>query len=330
MTKDPWDWRESDLLELVRQGVQESLELDYKRCDALQRTDAKKAELSKDISAFANSAGGVLVYGICEDGHVPTGLDVGFDPSQISKEWLEQVINSRIQRRVDGVRVNQIALSAESPGKVAYVVSVPQSNRAPHQASDKRFYKRFNFESVPMEEYEVRDVANRTSSPSLDIEFLFKPGGSSVGLQVADEQYFEAVDLVATITNQASAVAEYAVVHIFLDSRIRLGRLGADISANGEGGSMKVENEDVPLTKLTTLWDRSRGLPLFAGITAEIPSDPLSISIPRARSLFPLRYTIGAPAMEIVDQYVFISVREGVAKLIRPTSAVRQNGETAI
>jgi hypothetical protein len=330
MTKDPWDWQESDLFELIRQGVQEGLELDYKRCDALQKTDGKKAELSKDISAFANSAGGVVVYGICEDGHVPTALDVGFDPSQISKEWLEQVINSRIQRRVDGIRVNQIALSTASPGKVAYVVSVPQSNRAPHQASDKRFYKRFNFESVPMEEYEIRDVANRTSSPSLDIELLFKPGGGSVELQIADDQYFEAVDPVATITNQASAVAEYAVVHIFLDSRIRLGRLGADIRVNGEGGSMKVNDEDVALTKLTTLWDRSRGLPLFAGITAEIPSAPLSISIPRAYSLLPLRYTIGAPAMETVDQYVFISVRDEVAKFIRPESVIRQNGEAAV
>lgn len=79
----------------------------------------------------------------------------------ITKEWLEQVINSAIQRRIEGVRVKQIALTSTHPGRVAYAVLAPQSPRAPHQASDKRFYKRSNFESRPMQEYEVREIANR-------------------------------------------------------------------------------------------------------------------------------------------------------------------------
>ncbi len=67
------DWTaEDDLLGLIRDGVQESIELDYKRCDSLDRRDSrKKTELSKDVSAFANSAGGTLVYGMKEDGHLP-------------------------------------------------------------------------------------------------------------------------------------------------------------------------------------------------------------------------------------------------------------------
>ena len=69
------------------------------------------SEISKDVSAFANSAGGTLVYGMIEDRHVPTAIDNGFNPSEITMEWLEQVINSRIHRRIDGVRINQIELS---------------------------------------------------------------------------------------------------------------------------------------------------------------------------------------------------------------------------
>lgn len=56
--KPPWEWDESDIQELVAGQVQESLTLDYKACDALARTDGKKKEISKDVSAFANSAGG--------------------------------------------------------------------------------------------------------------------------------------------------------------------------------------------------------------------------------------------------------------------------------
>ena len=51
------------------------------------------------------------------------------------------------------------------PGQHAYVVYVPQSLRAPHQAGDRRYYKRYNAQSVPMEDYEVRDVARRTDTP---------------------------------------------------------------------------------------------------------------------------------------------------------------------
>src|SRR5450759_2840615 len=103
--KRPYEWDENDLLGLIQNQTKESIELDYNKCDSLQKTDGKKNELSKDVSAFANSAGGTLVYGIVENGHVPTGLDVGYDPTDITKEWVDQVINSNIHPRIDGVLI---------------------------------------------------------------------------------------------------------------------------------------------------------------------------------------------------------------------------------
>jgi predicted HTH transcriptional regulator len=64
--KQPWEWDEDDLLALIANGAKESVELDYKACDALVQTDGKKNEVSKDVSAFANSAGGTIVYGMVE------------------------------------------------------------------------------------------------------------------------------------------------------------------------------------------------------------------------------------------------------------------------
>jgi predicted HTH transcriptional regulator len=145
--RDPWEWEEEDLEALVASGVQESLTLDYKRCAALDKQNPKRAaDLSKDVSAFANSAGGVIVYGVVEVNNLPTAVDQGYDPSELTREWIEQVINSSIQRRVDGVRIEQVPLNKNSPGQVAYVVAVAQSRRAPHMATDHVFYKRFNAE----------------------------------------------------------------------------------------------------------------------------------------------------------------------------------------
>jgi predicted HTH transcriptional regulator len=151
--KNPWDWDESDLLRLIADGVTETITLDYKESTALGKTDKQKGDISKDVSAFANSAGGTIVYGIVEDNHLPKKLDFGSDPKDITREWLEQVINSTIQRKVPDVRVKQVPLTAPYPGRVAYVVHVPQSPLAAHQASDKRYYKRYNFQSVAMEDY---------------------------------------------------------------------------------------------------------------------------------------------------------------------------------
>ena len=145
MPKESWERDESDLQRLIDDQVEEDSRLEYKAAESLGLSDGKKNEISKDVSAFANSAGGTIIYGIRESSgtppHRPEGLD-GIDPAQLSKEWLDQVINSRIRERILGVLINPVNLSGQQSGKVAYVVQIPQSTTA-HQASDNRYYRRF-------------------------------------------------------------------------------------------------------------------------------------------------------------------------------------------
>jgi hypothetical protein len=173
--REPEIWEESDLLELIKNKTEENIQLEYKRSDALKATERERGEISKDVSAFANSIGGTIVYGMQEskdEPHYAAGLSP-IDAEQISKEWLEQVINSRIQPRIPGLLINPIQLkSATTPG-FAYVVVIPESATA-HQASDKKYYKRFNFQSVPMEDYEVRQTMNRASRPAYKIELMMR------------------------------------------------------------------------------------------------------------------------------------------------------------
>jgi hypothetical protein len=163
----------TNLERLIESQTQESLHLDYKRSQAID--NSKRAEITKDVSAFANSDGGLIIYGVVEEEHLPVRLDSGTDHTQYTREWLEQVINSGIAPRVDGVRIVQIALSEE---RSFYAVQVPKSYRGPHQASNKRYYKRFNFQSVPMEHYEIDDVRNRRHvlPPLLNVDVEIKHG----------------------------------------------------------------------------------------------------------------------------------------------------------
>jgi hypothetical protein len=58
---------------------------------------------------------------------------------------------------------------SSAPEHVAYVVEIPQGTTA-HQAEDCRYYKRYNFESVPMRDFEVRDVMRRKTQPVVKTE----------------------------------------------------------------------------------------------------------------------------------------------------------------
>ena len=179
------EWNKQRLDQMIADGVEESLSLDYKRADSLAKTDGKKAEVTKDVSAFANSTGGVLIYGVAEFGddarrHLPEQLDP-MRRTEISKEWLDQVIQT-IQPQIEGLVIHPVTIS-EQDNTVCYVVEVPQSDTA-HMARDHRYYKRHNFNALAMEDYEVRDVMNRTTHPKIRASIFvnkraggFKPEG---------------------------------------------------------------------------------------------------------------------------------------------------------
>lgn len=153
------------LQSIIDRGLTESIHLEFKRSDALT-SDKSSKEISKDVSSFANSDGGVIIYGIAEEDHKPTKLDGGVEHDKWSKERIEDIIQSNVAPRLKGLRISQVQLTAE---RSAYVVSVPRSERGPHQDRVTwRYFKRHNFKSSPMEDYEVNDVRNRrTHLPAL-------------------------------------------------------------------------------------------------------------------------------------------------------------------
>lgn len=173
MTETGEIWTQARIEQHITDRIEESLGLEYKAADSLARTDPAKKEISKDVSAMANSAGGIIMYGVAEyqdkeHKHLPEKIDP-VDRTQFSREWLEQVINSNIQPRIDGIIIHPVPTDT-APNHVVYVVEIPQSATA-HQAKDGRYYKRLSFQSVPMVDYEIRDVMGRRKNARIELEF---------------------------------------------------------------------------------------------------------------------------------------------------------------
>ncbi|MCY0992146.1 ATP-binding protein [Nannocystis sp. ILAH1] len=155
------EWNQERLQSYIDSQIEESLVLDYKHAKALDKGEenAKRREdVSKDVSAMANSEGGVIIYGIEEDNHLPIRL-TWLDRRKVTREALEQLIAGSILPRVSDLRIHTIT-SKDDPILGAYVVEIPKSHTA-HQALDRRYYKRHNFNAEPMADNEVRIAMSR-------------------------------------------------------------------------------------------------------------------------------------------------------------------------
>ena len=163
---------QDDIDNYISSQAEESINLDFKRGDALRKStendkDKIKADIAKDVSAFANSDGGIIIYGI-EEKNYKADKTFFVNGNEFTKETLEQIINTRIQRKIEGLIIDPIRYNGKIDETI-YVVKIPRSLNAPHMTSDKKFYRRYNFESVVMEEYEVRALYTRQEKTHLEI-----------------------------------------------------------------------------------------------------------------------------------------------------------------
>src|SRR5579872_1491824 len=178
MRKAPSDWNEADVLALPTHETDEferkgSAKLDLtlpgvKEGDVLD-------ELAKQLSAFSNTGGGQIIYGVANNGPVDAGgVASSVRGRQSTKEWLEDVIPSLTEFEILGFNVYEITAGSGSStigsGKGLFIVDVPDSDRAPHQSTrDQKYYVRLGGKSRPARHRLIEDIRNRQKYPQLQV-----------------------------------------------------------------------------------------------------------------------------------------------------------------
>lgn len=153
---------EEGIKKIISSKFEESINIEFKANGALSNVNSVKKEISKDVSSFANSDGGYIFYGISEIDHVADSMSY-VDGNLYTKEWLENIIISSTQPRIQNLKIYPIRFESDLT-KTVYAVEIPFSEDAPHINRDKKYYKRYNFQSVPMEEYEIKNLYFRQGS----------------------------------------------------------------------------------------------------------------------------------------------------------------------
>ncbi len=198
---DRESYTQADLKELIDNQVEESTYLDFKSAPSLEKSDKKRAEIGKDVSAFANADGGIIIYGMKEQDHVADSFSF-IDGNILTKEWLEHVISSQIAPRIENLHIYPVRVDNDLEQSI-YIVKIPASTRVPHMSGDK-YYRRYDFQSVPMQDYEVRNLFEKVHNSELEItELLITLKGSSVGAQtILHSAAFDVSFQVENISNQ--------------------------------------------------------------------------------------------------------------------------------
>ncbi len=138
--------------------------------------------LAKEISAFANSGGGQLVFGLVnpstaidkwtvDDG----GISTSMKGKTGTREWLEDVIPNLVEFPLTDFNVyaiTPIGQSQISLGRALYIVDIADSLGAPHQSRiDNKYYARVAGKSRPIGHKMVADIMGRRQHPKIELEF---------------------------------------------------------------------------------------------------------------------------------------------------------------
>jgi hypothetical protein len=157
------DVSEVDLEHLLANSVPEGKTIEYKKA-LPSNSDGDKKEFLADVSSFANTAGGDLIFGIDEAQGAPfgiPGLDISDPDAEVRR--LDSIINDGLEPRARFA--NRVI---QRGGKLpALIVRTDRSWIGPHRVVFKghdKFYARNSAGKYPMDVSELRSAFTLASS----------------------------------------------------------------------------------------------------------------------------------------------------------------------
>ncbi|GIV67046.1 MAG: hypothetical protein KatS3mg047_1439 [Bellilinea sp.] len=147
---------EGDLVDLITNQVSEGKRIEYKST-LPNSTEESKKEFLADVSSFANTQGGFLIFGIDEENGYPKELSgIEVDDPDAEKLRLEDMIRNGIEPRIPMISISAIRLENQH---YVFVIYIPQSFLLPHMVTFRnlsRFYARNSAGKYQMDVQELR------------------------------------------------------------------------------------------------------------------------------------------------------------------------------
>lgn len=174
--KNPDQLDLKDVVDFFNVDREETASLEFKSGDVTIE------DLFKEISAFLNTEGGLIIVGAPRETKIQKGKrrisicngELTYSKFR-SKDWLFQKIASNISPAPTNLIIKELI---SSKGNV-YLIDIPQSTHPPHQANaDGRYFLRFECEAKPAPHGLIKALFDKRRRPTLtaEIDFNFTKG----------------------------------------------------------------------------------------------------------------------------------------------------------
>lgn len=158
-----------DIVTLLQNNeLYEGVRLDFKR-----DIGSKTKEVAKDVSSFANTNGGFLLYGIDDnDSNTIIGVETIIKNRNIV-EWFNQAVSGNVMPSIFYREPHCIKIPHGN--RVIMIVEIPESSRKPHMLTDDhKYYIRVNDSSKAAKHHEVRDMFSYSKERKSDFSKFYK------------------------------------------------------------------------------------------------------------------------------------------------------------
>jgi len=167
---------EDDLKRMITDHVKENLYLEFKQKHDrrhAQLEDDDKFNFSRALSGFANSDGGILIWGVetYKKDESAKSLKPISDVEDFIRSLKSSLINF-VQPFVDNILIEKIPTNASE--QIGFVKClIPQSDKTPHRAmlACREYYKRSTEGFYRLEHFDLEDMFGRRQKPSLVMHF---------------------------------------------------------------------------------------------------------------------------------------------------------------
>lgn len=159
--------------QLVTDQTREGPHLDFKRDLPIAWNDAAKHEFLADTTAFANSGGGDLVFGVDEDGQAQASKVMPQVISNVDQEIrrLQDFLLNLAEPRLPGVKVHAVQVSVVGNDGYVIVVRIPQSWAGPHRVkTNQHFFIRDGLRKRQLDVPEIRSLFLRTENQTQKVK----------------------------------------------------------------------------------------------------------------------------------------------------------------
>lgn len=288
----------------ITEKQEENLNLEFKTVNHPNYNDQNrefdKKNIAEVFSGFANSNGGIAIWGIKAKKNT-SGQDIASELSQINEltkflNTLNKLEGQAVVPIITGIEHVKIEIENTDTGFIKSFI--PASSSAPHMAlyAGKHYYKRSGDSFYQCEHYDIMDMFSRKRSPILKLQTQIRPRRNKPRNTV--------YEVLISIINEGKSMAKFPYLAMNLSQDFNPNEYGLD--GKGSCGLQKVRNN----MRFRYNYAGGNGIVIYPDVILDIDIIETVVTLNDPPNDLKINYLLGAENMENIYGEIVLDTRK--------------------